>query len=129
MMDMPPGIKVAATLSFVLAAYGLAIALPLCATGLFTGPHILIPAALHALLGVVLLSAWKGLLHQRCWARWSLLFVSGFMAVPLAAVIARDWLRDGNVPENQRFFLTFPVLFALLAFSVAVHSSGEWFQR
>jgi hypothetical protein len=127
--DMPPGVKVAATLTFLLAAYGGAISLPICATGLFVGPHILITGVVHAILGILLLVAWRGLLHQRRWAMWTLLVVSGFVASSLPILLARDWLGGRINLEHLRYWLVFPILFGLIVASLAIESSSKWFQR
>ena len=99
-----------------------------CINGLFGNFHVFILGVVHALLGAVLLVAWRGLLHRRRWSRWLLVFVSGFVAITLPIWAARECLQAGSIPVGAFFVLAISVLFALITLNLLSLSASAWFR-
>ena len=124
----PPHVRVAINISFLLGLYAAVFSVPLCLVGSFSGPHILIPGVVHAVLGAVLLVSCRGIRSRQRWARWLIVVVSGLIVLAVPIWIARESLQSGRVPDGALFFLIFPVLFVLLAFNLLSPSAGVWFK-
>lgn len=125
----PPHVWGAAVLTMILALYAEAMAVPLCISGAFVGPHILIPGVVHAILGPVLLVSCLGLWNRRRWARYLLLILSGVMALGLPVAIARDAIsgalgREGK--EGALVFLVFALVFGLIAWNLSRPAVRRW---
>jgi hypothetical protein len=123
----PPHVHVAAALTLILALYAAVMSVPLCCTGAFVGPHILIPGVMHAVLATILFSSWNGLLHQRRWSRWLLVILSGVVAPALSIAVLRGWLFGDIDAGTTTFFLIISVAFALIASNLSSSAVRAWF--
>jgi len=126
---MPPHVWTAATLTLLLAVYADVMSVLFCINGLFGGLHVLILGVVHALLGAVLLVAWRGLLHRRRWSRWLLVLVSGLVAMALPIWTAREGLQAGSIPVAAFFVVIISVLFALVTLNLLSSSASVWFKE
>jgi len=125
----PPQVWVAMIVSLLLGLYAELASVPLCLAGLFVGPHIFVPGLFHAVLGVVLLAGWMGLLRRRPWARWLLLLASAFMVLAIPSWAVWESLQVWRISEDAVFFLPFSALFALITFNLASKRAGAWFKK
>ncbi len=58
-----------------------------------------------------------------------MLLLSALAGLGLTMLLAQYWLNNGVLPVGLRYWFIFPILFALNLVSLAIESSGEWFQR
>jgi hypothetical protein len=123
----PPHVHVAAALTLVLAMYAAVMSVPLCCTGAFVGPHILIPGVMHAVLAVILFSSWNGLQHQRRWSRWLLVVLPAFVALALSIAVLRGRMAGEIDAGSTVFFLIIALAFALIASNLASSAVQGWF--
>ena len=124
---MPPQVGLAAILTLLLAVGADIVSVPLCVTGPFSGPQVLVPGLICALLGVIMSVAWRGVLHRRRWARWVLVAVSAVVTVTMPIFVARECLQAMKV-DGALFFMIFPILFATILLNLLSRPAGKWFE-
>jgi hypothetical protein len=127
--DMPSLVRLAATLTRFLAFYAAVMSVPICVVGSFVGPQILIPGIVHAVLAFVLYYSWKGLLHQRRWARWLLVVLSALGALALLIAIGQSSVAHTIDLVDAIFWLAVSLFFAVIAWALSTKSAGVWFTK
>jgi hypothetical protein len=124
---MPRPVRVVATLAEFLAGYGILMAQTGILIGLFVGQHILIPSLVQGALGVSLLFMGKGVLKRIRWSRWSLVGLSFFAAVGLAAAIIREAILGSIDVASGVIVLGLSITSGLIAVLLLSSSARIWF--
>jgi hypothetical protein len=127
--DIPPQVWGAATLTLILACYAVAFSVPLGLVGSFVGWHILIPALVHALLGLALVVGLLGILSRRRWARWLLVFVTGSVALGLPIGLVREAIVGEIDRAAILFWLTISRVSAAITLNLSSSTVRVWFRR
>jgi hypothetical protein len=126
---VPPQVWGAASLTLVLACYTVAVAVPGCLAGSFVGWHILIPAFVHAILGLTLVIGLLGILAQRRWARWLLVSVTGLVALGLPIALVREAVIASIDPVAVIIWSTIALISAAVTLSLSSRAVSVWFQK
>jgi hypothetical protein len=124
---MPPQVRRAASLTLILALYALGISSPTCLVGSFVGPHILIPALVHAIVGLVLVVGLVGILNRRGWARWLLILVTGSVALGQPIALVREAIAGPIDRVGVLFWLTIALLLGAVTLNLASSAVRVWF--
>jgi hypothetical protein len=124
---MPRSVRVAATLSECLGAYGVLMAPPGVLLGMFVGPHFLIPALVHGAFGLVLFILSKAVIKRSRWSRWSLFGFSLFSACALAATIVYEAILGSIDAVGGVIFLGLSFTLAFTAVLLLSSSARTWF--
>jgi hypothetical protein len=126
---VPPQVWGAATLTLILASYAVVVSVPLCITGSFVGWHILIPALVHAILGLTLVVGLLGILARRRWARWLLVLVTSLVALGLPIAMVREAIVADIDRVTVIFWLTISLTSAAVALNLSSPAVGVWLRK
>ncbi len=126
--EIPRPVSDAATLTLFLAGYAAFVSVLLCLAGSFTGPQILIPGLVHAVLAAILFCSWRGLRDRRLWARRLLIVLSAFGSLALLVLIVGSAIAGEFSLGGAIFYGVISLFFALITWSLMTRSSRVWFK-
>ncbi len=128
-LEIPRDVNLGATLVLILAIYATAMVLPTGVVGAFVGPPIIYGFLVHLALACILFPCWRGLLHQRRWARWTVATVSatGLIALPVAT--AQYWSTGSPSLGEMLFPLLISSYAAAMLYTLFTRPSNVYFSR
>jgi hypothetical protein len=124
---MPTHVRTAVILLLMLAVQLAFLSVPLALMGVFTGPHVLLVAGVHAGLAVAFLACSGGLWYGKSWARWlSIALATAGVIASLAGLILG--LSYGQVSAAGVFILlALSLLFGFTIGALSSSSARAWF--
>ncbi len=126
---MPPHVRTAGILTFILAAYASAVGGAGCTAGLMSGPNVLIVGVVHSLYALVLFASWDGLRHKARWARRVLIVVSALTALAISIAVAREWVLRPVEVSAALWLVPVVLMLVLISLSLSSSSANSWFRQ